>query len=39
MNNYKDMFILKPTASSCGRGIKVIGKKDEIKNKKGGYLI
>jgi tubulin polyglutamylase TTLL4 len=39
MNNYKDMFILKPTASSCGRGIKVIGKKDQINNKKGGYLV
>ena len=39
MNNYKDMFILKPTSSSCGRGIKVIGKKDTINNKKAGYLI
>jgi tubulin polyglutamylase TTLL4 len=40
MNNYKDMYILKPTSSSCGRGIKVIGKQDQIKNKKGGgYLI
>lgn len=33
------MYILKPTASSCGRGIKVIGKKDQISNKKGGYLV
>ena len=39
MNNYKDMFILKPTASSCGRGIKIIGKKDQIYNKKAGYLV
>jgi len=28
MNNYKEMFILKPTGASCGRGIKVIGKTD-----------
>jgi hypothetical protein len=34
MNNYKDMYILKPTSASCGRGIKVIGKKEEIRNKK-----
>ena len=26
----KDMYILKPTSASCGRGIKVIGKKEEI---------
>jgi len=28
MNNYKEMFILKPTGASCGKGIKVIGKQD-----------
>jgi tubulin polyglutamylase TTLL4 len=38
MNNFKDMYILKPTASSCGRGIKVIGKKDTV-NKRNGYLV
>jgi tubulin polyglutamylase TTLL4 len=38
MNNFRDMYILKPTASSCGRGIKVIGKKDQVK-KKQGYLV
>jgi len=38
MNNFKDMYILKPTSSSCGRGIKVIGKKDQI-NKRNGYLV
>ena len=37
-NNYKDMYILKPTNSSCGRGIKVIGKKDPV-NKRSGYLV
>ena len=39
MNNYKDMYILKPTSSSCGRGIRVIGKKDNLNNKKAGYLV
>jgi len=38
MNNYKDMYILKPTAASCGKGIKVIGKKDTAP-KKQGYLV
>ena len=31
------LYILKPVASSCGRGIKVVGKKTKI-NKKEGYL-
>ena len=31
------LYILKPVASSCGRGIKVIGKKTKI-NRKDGYL-
>lgn len=31
------MYILKPVASSCGRGIKVIGKKTKIA-RKDGYL-
>ena len=38
MNNYKDMYILKPTGASCGRGIKVIGKKDQVQ-KRQGYLV
>jgi tubulin polyglutamylase TTLL4 len=33
------MYILKPCSSSCGRGIRVIGKKDTLSNKKGGYLV
>lgn len=32
------MYIMKPTCSSCGRGIKVIGKKDPVK-KRSGYLV
>ena len=40
MTNFQHMYILKPTNASCGRGIKVIGKTDVIKNKKnGGYLV
>jgi tubulin polyglutamylase TTLL4 len=40
MNNFKDMYILKPSNMSCGRGIKIIGKQDTIKNKKnGGYIV
>ena len=26
-DNYRHMYIMKPSASSCGRGIKVIGQK------------
>jgi len=34
------MYILKPSNMSCGRGIKIIGKQDTIKNKKnGGYIV
>lgn len=32
------MYIMKPTASSCGRGIKVIGKKAHV-GKRSGYLV
>lgn len=32
------MYIMKPTASSCGRGIKIIGKKQNV-NKRSGYLV
>ena len=38
MNNFKDMYIYKPTSSSCGRGIKIIGKKDNV-NKRAGFLV
>ena len=34
MNKYKDLFILKPTNMNCGKGIRVIGKKDKVKNRK-----
>lgn len=33
MNNYKDLYILKPTNLNCGKGIRVVGKKEKIKNK------
>lgn len=36
--NYKYMYILKPNASSCGKGIKVIGNK-QVVNKKNGYIM
>ena len=32
------MYIYKPTSSSCGRGIKIIGKKDNV-NKRAGFLV
>jgi tubulin polyglutamylase TTLL4 len=32
------MYIMKPTASSCGRGIKVIGRKTHV-NKRSGNLV
>ena len=38
MNNYKDMYIMKPTSSSCGKGIRIIGKKQNV-NKRSGYLV
>ena len=38
MANFKHMYIMKPTNSSCGRGIKVIGKKTNVK-KRSGYLV
>ena len=38
INNFKDMYIMKPTASSCGRGISVIDKKQQVKNRSG-YLV
>jgi tubulin polyglutamylase TTLL4 len=38
MNNYKSMYIMKPAASSCGRGIKVIGKRTHV-NKRSGFIV
>lgn len=32
------MYILKPTCSSCGKGIRIIGKKQKV-NKRSGYLV
>eukprot|EP00352_Strombidinopsis_acuminata_P000618 CAMPEP_0176345818 /NCGR_PEP_ID=MMETSP0126-20121128/5765_1 /TAXON_ID=141414 ORGANISM="Strombidinopsis acuminatum, Strain SPMC142" /NCGR_SAMPLE_ID=MMETSP0126 /ASSEMBLY_ACC=CAM_ASM_000229 /LENGTH=107 /DNA_ID=CAMNT_0017693029 /DNA_START=2151 /DNA_END=2474 /DNA_ORIENTATION=- len=37
-DNYKHMYIMKPNAASCGRGIKVIGAKQEVKRKAGVLL-
>jgi tubulin polyglutamylase TTLL4 len=38
LNNFAHMYIMKPAASSCGRGIRVIGKKQEVK-KRYGYIV
>lgn len=38
IDNGKTLFIIKPNASSCGKGISVMGPQDPIP-KKGGYLI
>jgi len=38
VSNFKDMYIMKPAASSCGRGIKVIGKKQQVKSRPG-YIV
>lgn len=35
---FRHMYIMKPCASSCGRGIKVIGQKQEVKRKPG-YVV
>lgn len=37
-DGYKHMYIMKPNALSCGRGIKVIGQKQEVK-RKAGYVV
>jgi len=37
-SNFKNMYIMKPNASSCGRGIKVIGKKQTV-NKRSNYVV
>ena len=38
MAQFKHMYIMKPAASSCGRGIKIIGKKQQV-NKRKGYVV
>ena len=38
VNNFKNMYILKPVAASCGKGIRVIGKKQQI-NKRNGIIV
>ncbi|OMJ74452.1 hypothetical protein SteCoe_26635 [Stentor coeruleus] len=37
--NPKTLWILKPSASSCGRGIKVISGKSKLSSKKSGYIV
>ena len=37
--NPKSLWILKPSASSCGRGIKVISSKTKLSSKKTGYVV
>ena len=37
-SNYKHMYIMKPSASSCGKGIKIVGPKTQV-NKKSGYVV
>ena len=37
-SNFKNMYILKPNAASCGKGIRVIGKKQNV-NKRAGYIV
>jgi hypothetical protein len=38
IENYKHMYIMKPSALSCGRGIKVISGRTEVKRKPG-YVV
>jgi len=38
VDNYKSLYIMKPAALSCGKGIKVIAGKSEVK-KKPGYIV
>ena len=37
-SNFKNMYIMKPNAASCGKGIKVIGRKQNV-NKRSGYIV
>ena len=38
VSNYREMYIMKPTGSSCGRGIRVVGRKQTV-SKRPGYLV
>ena len=38
VSNYKHMYIMKPNAASCGKGIRVIGRKQMV-NKRQGYIV
>jgi len=38
VSNFKNMYIMKPNAASCGKGIRVIGKKQTV-NKRQGYIV
>lgn len=38
-SNHKSMYIMKPAASSCGRGIRIIGKHSKIPKKRHGYIV
>lgn len=37
-SNFKNMYIMKPNAASCGKGIRVIGRKTQV-NKRSGYIV
>lgn len=37
-SNFKNMYIMKPNAASCGKGIRVIGKRQNV-NKRSGYIV
>jgi len=38
MANWKNIYIMKPSASSCGRGIKIVGKRTQV-GKRHGYIV
>jgi tubulin polyglutamylase TTLL4 len=38
VSNFKNMYIMKPSASSCGRGIRIVGKNTTVK-KRSGYVV
>ena len=38
MANWKNIYIMKPSASSCGRGIKIVGKRTQV-SKRHGYIV
>jgi len=39
MHGYKDMYIMKPAGGSQGRGIRMIGKKDQVRKEKQQILV